>query len=455
MKHSQQQIADHITKAGSVRTRKRRRTKNVVKTVWIHLPQVNPDKVRRLRRLYTKAVEYVFHILQQEKGVTEKQLYHRLRKDPRFTQLPAIMVDRAGREAAVWLFWRRRGSQITPGAFESWVEWAKERNLSLPELKSGETQLTIYEDYLKGWPGSKHGQWPQIAQKGMRFYISQHGALSVSIDRVAQKTPAIVGGSPGRLLRRALKREGALKYGCARLSLRNDSVFLAIPIFKPRTSHQPQSLRNPTFVGVDLGLKTLAAIVPLTADGRILPAKVVSGRQLQHQLGVLWRKRKACAKKRRAALIAKIDLKIRHVTEHWVHTTAKAVVDFATQFTNPVIVLEDLRNYVPFRLYTSWASPQLRDKLSKWARGKITNAVQTKAEWQGIRIILVEPSYSSHVCARGCCCLLTRNPKTGTKLPYFRVFRCPICGARIPRDVNAATEVARRGQEYYQRLTGK
>ena len=117
--------------------------------------------------------------------------------------------------------------------------------------------------------------------------------------------------------------------------------------------------------------------------------------------------------------------------------TAKEVINYAIQFKHSIIVLEDLRSYIPTKNRTRWASSTMRDQLSKWARGKLFETICMKASLQNLPVIRVNAAYSSHVCPRQCLCLIPQG--------YFEVFRCPACGAKVPRDISAATEIARRG----------
>jgi IS605 OrfB family transposase len=220
---------------------------------------------------------------------------------------------------------------------------------------------------------------------------------------------------------------------------------LAGPVTVKVNVPKVENLTQPTIIGVDLGLNSLAAAVAMSSNGHILPAKVVSGRRLKHQLNILWGKRRAASRKNLIEKIETIDKKTRNVIQYWVNVAAKTVIRYAIQFSQPIIALEDLRSYLPTRKGTPWAKPQLRDQLSKWARGEIGRAIKRNSALEGIPTVFVDAAYSSHICPRGCLCLLTRNPKTNRTRTYFRIFRCPNCGVQLPRDINAAIEIAKRG----------
>lgn len=259
----------------------------------------------------------------------------------------------------------------------------------------------------------------------------------MSIDKVAQKTQVVIGGEPERLLRQAVSGLPSLKIGSSRLLVKDGVTQMATPIRVSVNVPDISCLEQPTLIGVDLGLNTLAAAVALTVDGRIHPARIISGKQFKHRLASLWEKRKNAAHKQKTEHIQDIDDKTQRVIKHWINVTAKAVINYAIQFQHPIIVLEDLRNYVPTKKRTRWASSSMRDQLSKWARGRLFEAICMKASLHDLPVIRVNAAYSSHVCPRQCLCLLPQG--------YFKILCCPACGAKVPRDISAAIEIARRG----------
>ena len=161
-------------------------------------------------------------------------------------------------------------------------------------------------------------------------------------------------------------------------------------------------------------------------------------------MGQLWGKRRKAARQKNSVAIQSIDNKTRRVILHWIGTTANAIVQYAAQFDQPIITLENLSNYQPTRRRIPWVKPKLRDQLSKWARGEIGKSISRKAALRGIPVIWVNPAYSSRVCPRGCLCLLTSFQNT--------VFRCPACGVKLSRDINAAIELARRGKRQIKKI---
>jgi IS605 OrfB family transposase len=345
------------------------------------------------------------------------------------------MLDRAGREAYQWVSYLQKERFLTNELLKNWAKWASKKGIDLPEPLPGQNRIVSYSGNLKGWPGSQRGQWPQT---NLRIFVdSDSHDILVSIDRVVVKTRAVIGGKPEQLLRQALDGKNGYSMGAPRLINLDGKVYLAVPVTTKVNVPKIGDLTHPTVIGVDLGINTLAAAVAISNDERILPAKVVSGKRLKHQLGQLWGKRRKASRLKKSEEIQALDKKTQRTIQHWTNTTANVVVRYATQFNQPIISLENLSTYQSTRRRTPWAKPQLRDQLGKWARGEIGKTIQRNAALHGIPVIWVNAAYSSRICPRGCLCMLTRSSHS--------VFRCPACGVKLPRDINAAIELARRG----------
>lgn len=154
---------------GGCKGAQERKLEEVTRIVWVHIPQVHVNQVRRYRRLYTKAVNLFLRAFRKEHRVTAKQVYHRLRKTPSLVCLPAPMLDRAGREAATWHYWQQRRRHLTHTTMKAWWQWAQKNGIALPEPQPGYQRLLSYpknDAFLKGKPGGKQGQWPQLTERG-------------------------------------------------------------------------------------------------------------------------------------------------------------------------------------------------------------------------------------------------------------------------------------------------
>jgi IS605 OrfB family transposase len=171
------------------------------------------------------------------------------------------------------------------------------------------------------------------------------------------------------------------------------------------------------------------------------PACCVSGRQFCHQVRGLWQQRRRAAGRHANRELQRIDAKLARVVNHWTQVAAKAVVDYASRQRRAVgIVLEDLRDLRFARNRTPRWRRVTRFVLSVWARGRLHQAIREKAGWLGIPVVELTV-WGTRFSSKTCCKCGQVNHHHGRQ----RVFRCAACGAVIPRDVNAATVLARRG----------
>ncbi|GAG13025.1 unnamed protein product, partial [marine sediment metagenome] len=132
----------------------------------------------------------------------------------------------------------------------------------------------------------------------------------------------------------------------------------------------------------------------------------------------------------------KISIKQSRWIKDYNHKLSKQLIDYCLSENIDVLILEDLkghnlsnRKYRKYRKY-SWSFKQL------------LNFISYKAESQGIKVISVNPAYSSQRCS-----------KCGSRSKEYRksqsLFECD-CGCRINADYNAAINLLSFSR--YQRL---
>ncbi len=98
-----------------------------------------------------------------------------------------------------------------------------------------------------------------------------------------------------------------------------------------------------------------------------------------------------------------------------------------------LIALEDLRINNMVRRFCSKA-------IMDTAWGQFKDFVKYKAERAGKHIVLVNPAYTSQECS-------SCGEKNAELTLTERTFRCPSCGAKLPRDFNAALNILNRALE--------
>lgn len=79
-------------------------------------------------------------------------------------------------------------------------------------------------------------------------------------------------------------------------------------------------------------------------------------------------------------------------------------------------------------------------KLGRWAKSYFANRVTEKAIEHGVYIVWVNPAYTSITCS--CCGHIDKQSRVSQSR-----FVCSACGSSLNADVNAAFNIARKGQE--------
>jgi putative transposase len=182
-------------------------------------------------------------------------------------------------------------------------------------------------------------------------------------------------------------------------------------------------------VGIDLGVKHFAA----TSDG----GKIANPRHLERKARNLVRYqrrmarcRKGSANQRKAAAkVARAHRKVRNARSDFLHHASTRLVR-----DHDVIVIEDLN-----------VSGMVRNRhmarvISDCGWGEFGRQLAYKCERYGRRLVIIDRWYPSSKTCSGCGHLLADLSLS------TRHWRCPSCGARHDRDINAAKNIQARGR---------
>jgi len=117
-----------------------------------------------------------------------------------------------------------------------------------------------------------------------------------------------------------------------------------------------------------------------------------------------------------------------------VEKASRQAVEYARQFENPVIVLEDL-SYIREHLdYGKW----MNRRLHNWAFARLTGRIEDKALDAGIPVRFVNPAYTSQTC-HACGHLGSRSSQAA-----FRCTNTECWVTEYQADINAAANIAGR-----------
>jgi len=209
-----------------------------------------------------------------------------------------------------------------------------------------------------------------------------------------------------------------------------NTFFLAITVDAPEPTPDDTS----AYLGVDLGVITLAA----TSDGEFLNHSTGPKHAHVNQVRARYSRFRQKLQKK-GTQSAKRLLKQRSGKEQRFardvnHCLSKAIVQ-AAKGTQRGIALEDLKG-IRERAGKTVAKRQRR-VLHSWAFAQLRAFLAYKAALAGVRVVYVNPAYTSQTCSRCGRCERANRKSQAT-------FLCRSCGFSAHADLNAATNIARR-----------
>jgi IS605 OrfB family transposase len=205
----------------------------------------------------------------------------------------------------------------------------------------------------------------------------------------------------------------------AQLVRRNRQWFFNLVLDLPDTP----TVSSGSVIGVDLGENHLAS----TSTQRLF-----GGGKLRHhrdEYRALHRRLQANGSQSARQLLRKVSGRERRHVTHTNHEVSKAIVAEAVQVGASAIVMEDLTHIrKPIQ-----ARRRERTRLHRWAWQELQGFVEYKAEAAGLRVVYVDPAYSSQTCS-GCGGL-------GRRVKHR--FSCVCCGLLTHSDWNASRNLVR------------
>ena len=119
------------------------------------------------------------------------------------------------------------------------------------------------------------------------------------------------------------------------------------------------------------------------------------------------------------------------------HQYSKEIVDSAKD-KNAFITFEKLEKIEKSR---SKMAKKLQYKLSLFTFKKLSDLVDYKAKREGIKVLYVDPAYTSKECSHCGERVNTQRPFNGNT----SLFKCNNCGIKINADYNASVNIAKKG----------
>jgi len=176
-------------------------------------------------------------------------------------------------------------------------------------------------------------------------------------------------------------------------------------------------------LGVDLGENNLAA----TSSG-----KLFGGGRLRHERDsalALRAKLQSNGTKSSKQLLKKISGKEARHVKHVNHCISKQIIQEAIATDCDTIAMESLTN---IRLRIK-AGKRVRSRLHRWSWAQLQDFVSYKAQDAGLKIVFVNPAYTSQMCSE-CATIGVRRKHQ---------LLCKICGVQRHSDLNASRNIRR------------
>ncbi len=190
-------------------------------------------------------------------------------------------------------------------------------------------------------------------------------------------------------------------------------------------------------VGIDRGISHIAVYTFVSNDGKnerplfLSSSEILRLKNLQKERDKFLRRKHN--KIRKKSNMRNIEDKIQLI----LHNYSKQIVDFAKE-KNAFIVFEKLEKPKKSR---SKMSKKEQYKLSLFTFKKLSDLVDYKAKREGIKVIYIEPAYTSKECSH---C----GEKVNTQRPFngnYSLFKCNKCGIILNSDYNASINIAKKG----------
>ncbi len=248
--------------------------------------------------------------------------------------------------------------------------------------------------------------------------------LTLSLNRKEKITlPIVFGERQKKIIEEAL--QGEWKFCTVEMVKRNGEWFAHF-VLKKEVELIDES---ETVIGVDLGEWNVATAVAISRQNpKPTRGKFWSGAKIREIRGRYTHIRRNLQRKKRIDLVKQISHKEERIVNQQLHIIANEIVSYAKQFEKPVIVMEKLDGIRESMNY----SKKINKRLHAWSFRKLQQYIEYKANLEGIPVVYVNPKNTSRRCHR-CGHVAQTNG---------REFKCPKCGLKYNRDLNAAINIA-------------
>ncbi|MBM3199844.1 IS200/IS605 family element transposase accessory protein TnpB [Candidatus Woesearchaeota archaeon] len=359
----------------------------IQKTVKIKIGKLSKNKQIILNNLLSKNTKAINFCLQKAKEgqiISHSLVYKDLRK----LNIPATVIHgcRAKSIEIIKSYKKRKGKKTFPKLQNSCIRYDNQ------VIKLRKTDNKLYEYFIS--------------------LLYEAGVKGKSNNRI--ELPLIVNSEYQKEIIQKIGRD--YKLGSTELIKKNDSYFVCISYSKEVAIPSPDGSFSP--IAVDVGINNLAVSVTQSK------VTFYSGKKMNWKNEFYRRQKDRLQKNFALQEIKRLKGRQTRYNNSYIHNIAKRIVEQAKQEEKPVVILEDLK----YIRETTKVTKKQRVKHHSWIFRRLQNAIEHKANWVGIPVVYIDPSYSSQICSK-CGGKNKRNK---------HVYKCENCGYESNADYNAA-----------------
>lgn len=243
---------------------------------------------------------------------------------------------------------------------------------------------------------------------------------------------------------------GEYKQGTMQLVYNKQKKKFILTISYTFESQPVTDLQENMILGVDLGITNIATLAVFDNDKEVYKEmywkdRIIAGSELIHYRQKLESRRKELSiatkwasdnrighgYKNRMMYANKAGHKYEKYRNTYNHKVSRFIVDMAVKYKCSIIQMEDLSGF---------SSYQSESLLKNWSYYDLQSKVKYKAEEKGIKVIMINPKYTSKRCSK-CGCIHTDNRDCKNNQAKFE---CKVCGYTDNADINASKNIAIR-----------
>lgn len=276
---------------------------------------------------------------------------------------------------------------------------------------------------------SNHGE-------GYKLTLGENGEINFRISAVphGDKVRGTLDGRDEHLaLAKQALQDDDWRVGTSEVVKQNDNWQLHVNV-----THKNAEVTSPTetrtLVGVDVNESNIS-LAALTEDDGVIESIVLEYDEVKSKRHEYFTTRKRLQSNGKLSQVENIGRQEERFVTDALHKLTRKAVEWTSQFENPCIVLEDLKD---MRDSISFGS-QMNRRLHSLPFGKIQKYITYKANFESMPVVKVDPEYTSQECLN--CGHSSRSNRNKLR------FKCVECEWQDHSDRKASVSIAERGVE--------